>query len=430
MRYLIVIGLILTGLGGITPAAAQQDTDAALELIAALNAWRLEEGLWPLARNPTLERMAVAHTTYLLTLPDLPEGGAIHLGPNNETPQDRARDVYDWPVYGRADRIMIGENAHVGPSAEQAITYWKGSDIHRRAALNPAYREVGVAALPHPFGHLYIVVFGGRPNILPVQVDPAAGVVYLSNDHDTGACSGDWLCDATQVRLLGADGAPLGEWQAWTATLPIPAADTFQVEFSDGQRQVVTAVNAAANRVLLPGQVFVAAVEETPVPTGEAPPADTAPAETESPPETTPEPETASKPPAEAAPPAEAGSGKNVVLIYDARSLALINESGEELDLTGITLVSSTSKLPVTAWDTQWLSKPLQAFPDQDCLQVWSWNEPEGITQPRDCRYVRGIITIAPEGLFWGTDAFEVQANGFTLTRCQAGSGQCSFSLG
>jgi hypothetical protein len=415
MRYLLVIGLILSALGGMTPAAAQQDTDAALELIAALNAWRIDEGLWPLALNPTLERMAVAHATYLLTLPDLPEGGDIHLGPNNETPQDRARNDYDWPVYGRADRIIIGENAHVGHSADQAITYWKGSDVHRRAALNPAYREVGVAALPHPFGHLYIAVFGGRPNVLPVQVDPAAGVMYLSNDSNTGACSGDWLCDATQIRLLDADGAPLGDWQAWAATLPLPAVDNFQVEFSDGQRQVVTAVNTATNRVLLPGQVVVAAVQETPAPTVEAPPAAT--------------PEPTSTPTAEAAPPAASGGGKTVMLIYDARTLALINESGQELDLTGVTLVSGAGKLPVTAWDTQWLSKPLQAFPAGDCLQVWSWNEPDGFAQPRDCRYVRGIITIAPEGLFWGTNAFEVQANGFTLTRCQAGSGQCSFSL-
>jgi len=59
------------------------------------------------------------------------------------------------------------------------------------------YVLIGVAALPHTFGHLYIVVVGAQPNVLPAIVDVPNGRLYLSNDRVSGA-QVTWVQNATK----------------------------------------------------------------------------------------------------------------------------------------------------------------------------------------------------------------------------------------
>src|SRR5688500_3878697 len=86
------------------PTLAQQ-TQASLEVVGLLNAWRIEQGLWPLKINPTLEALALLQAQYVVSLREAPEGADIHLDGKGQGPAQRALlQPYEWPSYGRADR--------------------------------------------------------------------------------------------------------------------------------------------------------------------------------------------------------------------------------------------------------------------------------------------------------------------------------------
>jgi len=409
MRRVFIALLLMVTLGaGMFPlASAQQSDSAALDLIAALNAWRIEGDLWPLKPNDTLETLAIAQAAYLLSLPELPDD--LHRGREGDYSPDRARRA-GWPTYGRADLVAVSEIAYAGASVDRAIAWWQQSTVHRNTVLNPAYREVGVAALPHPYGYLFIVVVGARPNVLPTLIDPETNTLYLSDERFTGAERSDaWLDHATQVRLFDAEGKPLDqEWQLWRLTLALPATagDRIFVAYSDGKQEVLSEVRFDTDRALLPERL----ASQPPTATPAAPP-DTLPLATSAP------------------APASAPAQQDVLLVYHSRALAVINTASHPLDLSGLELVQGATALPITRWQTPWLSGSLLAFPARDCLQVWSWNEPNELPKPNDCQTVRGIINVAPDQLFWARGDFEARWEGNTLARCLAEAGRCGFAL-
>src|SRR6185369_3810170 len=83
------------------------------------------------------------------------------------------RSAYDakWPAYGMSARTAVGENAAVG-DAKFALHYWLHSELHKKTALSPAYREIGVAAVPFHKSYVIIAVFGARPDYLPAFLFP------------------------------------------------------------------------------------------------------------------------------------------------------------------------------------------------------------------------------------------------------------------
>lgn len=224
-------------------------------MIAMLNQWRIREGLWPLQINDILMQMAQDQADYLIGLPALPRGGDLHLGRQGEYPAQRAVGSYGWPSYGSAARTAIGEVAYVGRSERSAYEYWNTSSIHSNTILSSAYREVGVGVVLHPYGQLFIIVFGARPGILPVLVDPVNERVYFSDERYQYASGGKWFQKAQQVQYLVSEGSALlpDEWMTWTLSLsrqitPAP----FAVAFTDGQNTIVSTVNPAVDVVWLP----------------------------------------------------------------------------------------------------------------------------------------------------------------------------------
>ncbi|MBN2472591.1 MAG: hypothetical protein JXN59_17835, partial [Anaerolineae bacterium] len=72
LALLVCVALLLAGIG---PALAQgglTSSPSASGMLAALNEWRLEEGLAPLKPNPTLEALAYLQLQYILALPNIP----------------------------------------------------------------------------------------------------------------------------------------------------------------------------------------------------------------------------------------------------------------------------------------------------------------------------------------------------------------------
>ncbi len=420
---------------------ARQSDDLKTEMIAALNAWRLEQGLWPFKPNAQLDALAMQQASYLSTLPSLPDD--IHAGPSGDYPKDRARSA-GWPIYGRAEQIDEEEVAYAGHNVDAAITWWKGSTIHRNTIQNPSYREVGVAIVPNEFGHLFIVTVGGEPNILPALVDAQAGLIYLSNEKFAGAALGDtWIYSADKVRVFDSEGRPLDRnWQDWALTLPLPdnAGEHFFVAYTDGKQMTLSEVNTTTDAVLLPGSISTASLAPTltPTPAPSATPTrapSAIPSPTKAVAQATPVANaggavTATPPPSTTPKPSATTAAKPAItLIYDAHSLAIVNTSGKALDLTPLVLVQGDHRVPATTWNTPWLSGSLSAFPAGDCLQEWSWSEPSTLNPPSACRIQRGVINVAPDRLFWTSGDFDVEWNGAVLQTCAGGTGQCAITL-
>jgi uncharacterized protein YkwD len=442
---LILIITITASVGVRAPvASAQQQEQVALDTIAAINAWRIQKDLWPFKRNATLDALALLQANYLLTLPDLPEEGNIHIGPHGEGPKDRAIAApYNWPTYGRPDQVAEEEIAYAGANVKAAIQFWQTSTIHQKTVENPAYREIGIAVLPQKFGHLFIVEVGARPNILPALVDRNAGLIYLTNESFSGAArSGPWMHTADRVRLFDFEGKPLNQdWIPWQPTLPLPdlPGDRLFVAYASGSLQSITEIRLDTDVVLLPGVQISA---PTPTPTPLALPtstqAPTALPPTAPPPGTTPVPTATLQAgvPAVSTPvatpttaPSPTTPPQDIVLVYDNHSLALVNTSGRALDLTSLVLVQGSTTLAVTSWATAFLNVPLTAFPARDCLQVWAWTEPSSLNPPSICRIQRAVLNLAPDRLFWTKADFQVRWKDTTLGTCHVGAGQCGFAL-
>ncbi len=431
-RLLVLIASALICLLFIAPqpAAAQEDDAAAQEILAMLNGWRIDQNLWPLRENATLDRMAYDQASYILSLPSIPSEGDIHLDARGEGPALRARlPKYDWTPYGDDRFTAVGEIAYVGFSAAAARNFWQNSTIHRNTLLNPAYREIGVAALPQRYGHLYMVEFGARPDVLPAMADTRTSTLYLSNERYSGARS-PYLRSASQVRLFDAEGRPLeSDWMPWQLTIPLPqgVGDQIYVEYSDGGTgMVLAAVSLDEENAALPTLVPSATPSSTPTSSPTRTPTPSRASGTPAPATSTPGATTSSRTVTSTP---TAASGSNALLIYDARSFTLINSGQKPLNVQDVVFIGKSQSFAVTRWATQWLSGSLTALPANDCLEVWSWQEKDSLDKPSACRQRRSILTIAPTQFFWTQGDFEVHWHDSLLAVCHASDTRCEFTV-
>lgn len=420
--FLSVLIILLAASPALAAPPTQQDDTSAREMITLINAWRVEQGLWPLAPNAELEALAIGQAEYVLSLPQEPEGSDIHIGPQGDQPIDRARDA-GWPDYGHPLQIVVGENAYITSRPQQAIDYWEGSPVHRRAMSNPDYREIGVAALPHRFGRLYIVVFGGRPNVLPAMADAANGVLYLTNEDYEPEGEDGRIGAADEVQVFDAEGRPLTGWMPWAATIPLPddAGGRLFVAYTDGEVQTLREVQLVADAVLLPDTVsaVVAAPTSTPRPTVTPTPAPVDEGDADQPAPT-------ARPSATpTAAPATTGSA-DLTLTYDAQALVALNTSDRRLDISGLSLVQGSQSFAFTRW-SQFAPAPLSAFPVDNCLRVVRSGASPG--NPAGCSILMSELSFSSSQMFWLAGDFDVQRDGAVLATCASADGRCTVSL-
>lgn len=407
---LLLLALLL-GTVALARVSAQttvhNDLGRAFDMIGELNAWRLEAGLSPLRPNETLMKMAFFQADYLMSLRSIPDGPAIHRGRNGEGVRARARySQFDWPYYSRQEHIAIGEIAAVFP-LNRAMAFWRSSPPHFNTITNPAYREIGVAAIPRQFNTLYVVVFGARPNVLPAFIHPETNQLHLTRDEYGPAVHHITLVNPLSLRLFDADGRPLdNDWRPWQPVIDLPdtSSQTFHLLYTDGQRMAMTRVNRERDILILPGyqpplESFSFAPTSTPAPTATPPP-----------PTPTPIPRPA------------------LTLIYDETTLTIINTSGRNLNLSPFTLAVGDFNLPMSWW-REVSNFPLGEFPPRHCLQI----SVEGVSQPllpSECQLSRARRNIRPPVIhFWAEEFFVVRANRRMLATCEASAGRCEVFL-
>lgn len=418
-----VLLLIFLGISNLPQnTSAQQavanDSAKAADILAQVNAWRVENGLWPLTVNPTLEALAWAQASYVLPfLSNIQNEEQYHLDAKLRNPRQRGAAA-GWPSYGtNADRIEVGENAGIG-TAKFVMNFWKGSAIHAKAALSTTYREVGVVALKTPNGGtFYMMEFGARPGVLPVVVSSDGTKLWLTDEKSRYAT----ITGATQVRLLDANGKPLTDLAAWSSTLSIPtgAPDTFQVVYMNGSSQVTTTV------ALRPTLTTSALLTNTPAPVLSASPT---PASSVGAANPTPIPATRAPDvtPTIPAVPAIDPAKADILLTYDATSLFLRNNSVNPEDVSGLSILGSGVTVGMPLW-TKLAEFPAGAFPASHCVAIQLSNTDVSI--PSTCKWTRSIVNLSPAKIFWTMDNFIVSLNGTTLATCKPSDGLCAIDL-
>ncbi len=130
------------------------------------------------------------------------------------------------------------------------------------------------------------------------------------------------------------------------------------------------------------------------------------------------------------APPVDVGGIADVRFIYDAESLALVNVSGQVLDLTALVFESDSGVMSATRWGTEFLTQPLYMFPPGDCLQVWGLDTVDLPVKPDECEFRHAWIAIGDEARFWvNTSTFRVRHGAELLTTCEVWAGVCDVRL-
>lgn len=160
-------------------------------------------------------------------------------------------------------------------------------------------------------------------------------------------------------------------------------------------------------------------------------------AEATSPPTETPTPTPTPAPPTSTptASPTATSEPVDVRLIYDARTLVLLNTSDAAVDVSNMLFVQRTETGgEITFRSSNWGggSVPPSRLPPGDCFQIWSFDD-SFIEQPEYCNTRHSWRQTSPIRLFWVSEVeearFSVLRNGVELAQCNIAAGECTFAL-
>jgi hypothetical protein len=119
----------------------------------------------------------------------------------------------------------------------------------------------------------------------------------------------------------------------------------------------------------------------------------------------------------------------DVRLYVDDNGFTLLNTSGAALNLTGLAFESDGGVFPVSRWQTDDLTRPLDNFSTGDCLQAWEVGG-EYQAAPGECRLRHAWVAVGPDAQFWrDARTFRVRVGGTVLTTCETRSSVCEFDM-
>jgi hypothetical protein len=152
------------------------------------------------------------------------------------------------------------------------------------------WREMGAAYVQGgPYGQFWVVEFGCRPNVLPVQAEPTASggvTLRLSNEECTPTGTSEAIGRATEVMISDKPDFSGATWEPFVTTKTVSKAGNVFVRYKDargkelttstagqaGNAVIVTAASASTSTLNMaspPASALAAAAAEAP-----APPAD------------------------------------------------------------------------------------------------------------------------------------------------------------
>ncbi|MEZ4831394.1 MAG: CAP domain-containing protein [Caldilineaceae bacterium] len=223
----------MSGCNGEVVPSSNEEFEA--RLVVLTNQVRVQYGLLPLKRVPTLDNASRYHATdmgqddyFAHSTQDLADGRFV--------------EVCTWST--RVDHYYTGwsrlaENIAAGYTTPEAVMAgWMESDGHRANILNDELTEIGIGYFSGAgsYRHYWVQDFGSRWNNYPLIIDLDAPAT------DSGAVTlhlhGEW----DKVRLRTDEGA-WSDWVAFEQGMPWQifgeaGEHIVQVEMQDGERTV------------------------------------------------------------------------------------------------------------------------------------------------------------------------------------------------
>ena len=252
-----LVGALLLSLPVV--AAAQQTQTPEERMAMLLNQARTAQGLNPLAISAELSAAALAHTRDMVTKGYMEHESAK----DGATPQQRAiRAGYVVPAKS-AWYVIEVITARATPEA--ALNWLLSDTVHRRVVLRPVMREMGIAYVQGgPWGHLWTIDFGCRPNVLPVIADTSdsGGVTLrLTNEECVpGGGNAEQIGKATQVMVSTRSDFEGAAWQPFVATKTVPSTSSnVFVKLKDAKGREVTSSVATTGATVSASTVTPAA---------------------------------------------------------------------------------------------------------------------------------------------------------------------------
>lgn len=179
--HLLASTFLLFFAPGWRPSTAHAEAGSPYDLIAAVNALRIANGLPALQVNDSLMSAAQSHSDFQAQI-----GTGTHTGSGGSSSKGRALAA----GYGGGANVGVTENIATGMnmSAQQAVTIWQGDSLHLSTMLGSQYQEVGAGVAMNGDTVFYTLdvgyVSGGQASSSGTSGNTASGNVQ------TGASSG------------------------------------------------------------------------------------------------------------------------------------------------------------------------------------------------------------------------------------------------
>ncbi len=240
----VAVWLALAGiaLGVPLTALAQQLAPPEQRIVQLINQARIAQGLSPLATTPELNASAKAHAADMVQF-----GYMEHEGRDGSTPQTRARQAgYIAPA---SSAWLVLEVISARQTPEAAANWLLSDRLHRGVLLRNYWREMGAAFVEGgPYGQMWVVEFGCRPNVLPVVAEPnsSGGVtVRLTNEDCTPTGSGtEVIGRATEVMVSDKPDFDGATWEPFvTSKVLNGGGGNVFVKYRDAKGRETTASN-------------------------------------------------------------------------------------------------------------------------------------------------------------------------------------------
>jgi hypothetical protein len=293
-------------------------------------------------------------------------------------------------------------------NAEATFKQWQESAAHNENMMNPAYIEIGVAYAPATDGKLYFtMVLGARQGVTaPPLTDPLpTRTPQPATATPTSTSEAVLPATNTAVGLIFPTATlNLPSPTATDTALPPTALPAASPTSADARQAIVA---QAARDSLQYFSVALASQAGIPLP-----------------------------PPTIAAFPTDAPTpflGPDLLLVYDDDTFTLINVSGKRQYVRLLYFESATGSFSAERWINPYLSRALEAFTPDDCLQIWRTSTSTIPQKPPTCQTRHSYAIVSPPGQFWrNTDKFIVVNNleeTRTVAVCEVAAGVCPVNL-
>jgi len=232
------VAALLATVGLPLSAVAQQLSTPEQRIVTLINQARIASGLRSLALTPELNASAKAHAQDMAT-----RGYMEHTAPDGSTPQSRAiKAGYGAPANSA---WLVLEVISARQTAEAAANWLLSDRLHRGVLLRGYWREMGAAYVEGgPYGQFWVVEFGCRPNVLPVQAEPTASggvTLRLSNEECTPTGTSETIGKATEIQVSDKPDFDGAVWEPFVSTKSVTKGGSVWVKYRDKAGREVTA---------------------------------------------------------------------------------------------------------------------------------------------------------------------------------------------